>query len=265
MEDYREEKKLNENTILVTRLKDLRPLVIKKINYVGLSYTEKAKIVDKLNSLIALNCQNIIHYHNCFVDKDAGTINLVMDYYGQGDLLTKIKQNAKSQTQFTDDFIWNVVTDIALALYECHSHNPPIANRNLKASHIFLDQNDTALLSGFDLNSSPNLDTERDMYDFGFIIYLMVTLSVEDTRVHISKLERLPDAYKDLIKGLTNSVTKSRFSVREVLEYPEVIIKVLERKLKDETETYQQEKSTMVELEAEIAKREKRLVGADHV
>ena len=134
----------------------------------------------------------------------------------------------------------------------------PISHGSLSPDHIFLDSADSAKIGCFSLNSCHNIDVDQDLNDLGKIIFEMATLSKFDGNQHSFqyKLKGLSEGIREVLIKLI-SPDGQKFSLVNFLEFPEVAIKVLEKKLKIETALYEQEKAKYIALEEKLIKREK--------
>ncbi|OHT15767.1 hypothetical protein TRFO_13748 [Tritrichomonas foetus] len=266
MQNFEIVKQLSTSTFKAIRIRDQKVFGLKSISYVGLSKAEKKRIVDTINTLIQLRCSNVIRYHNCVVDSDKGTLNLLTDFCEGGTLQDLLDQHYESRKPFDEEQIWSIATDIALALYECHNHKPQvITHGSLTADHIFIDSDDSAKIGCFSLNSCQSVDIEKDLTDLGKLIFEMATLSKAEV-CHHSYLYKLKNSGEGIREVATKLLSPSspKFNLVNFLEFPEVALKVLEKKLKIEKSFYEQEKAKYLALEESISKREKNVNAAGY-
>lgn len=259
MQNYEILEQLSTSTYKAIRISDQKVFVLKKISYIGLSKIEKERIVNTINTMIQLRCNNVVRYHNCVVDSENGTLNLFTSFIEGGTIRDLVLRHIKTKNPIDEDRIWSISTDIALALYECHNHKPlPISHGSLSPDHIFLDSADSAKIGCFSLNSCQNIDVDQDLNDLAKIIFEMATLSKFDGNQHSFhyKLKGLSEGIREVLIKLI-SPDGQKFSLVDFLEFPEVAIKVLEKKLKIETALYEQEKAKYIALEEKLIKREK--------
>lgn len=264
MQNYEIVEQLSTSTYKVIRISDQKVLALKKISYVGLSKAEKKRIVDTINSMIQFRCTNVVRYHNCIVDSENGTLNLLTDFIEGGTIQDLISRHVETKRPIDEERIWSIATDIALALYECHSHKPqPIAHGSLTPDHIFLNTADSSKIGCFSLNSCQDVDIEQDLNDLGKNIFEMATLTKYDGNHHTftNKLKGVSEGIREVLTKLL-SPASPKFTLVNFLEFPEVALKVLEKKLRIETAFYEQEKAKYLALEESITKREK--IAANH-
>jgi len=251
-------------TFRVRRVRDGKFFVMKKVSYVGLSKADKKRVVDTTNYLIRLSIHStgVARYHNTQVDTEVGTINLFMEYYPAGSLEMLIRNAREARTPIDVEKIWSIATDIALALYDCHSNSDnPLAHGSLRSDHVFLDADESAKIGCFGLNTCFDVDREKDLADLGAILYEMATLSPLTSKrdASASKLRHVDEGLRNLIIALVNPVrSDEKWNLLSILEYPEVALKVLQKKLKIETDLYEQEKQRFFALKQDVASREKR-------
>jgi hypothetical protein len=174
-----------------------------------------------------------------------------------------VRESRESRRPIEVDRIWSIATDIALALYECHA-NPegPLAHGALTADHVFLDADGAARIGCFSLNTCLEVDKDKDLDDLGVLVYEMATLTpfVSKREISASRLRHVDEGLRSLIVGLLNPARPDeKFALINVLEYPEIALKVLQKKLKIETEMYEQEKQKYTALKEDVQNREKRI------
>ena len=73
-----------------------------------------------------------------------------MEYADGGDLYEAIKQHQKEQKLFEEHEIWNVLTQIVMAMNVLHKKD--VLHRDLKSANVFLNKDGRAKLG--DLNVS---------------------------------------------------------------------------------------------------------------
>ena len=199
MEQFEIIKVVNENFTLAKRKRDGRRFMIESTHFVGLSIEAKQKLIERINLLIQLTRYepNATRYHNAFIE-DA-TLYVPYEYPSDITLETKFKEAMKSKTPMSETFIWEVVTNVALALVSFHTNKNPTGHGNITAKNIQFDQNGNIKLSNFllatDKISSDEL-IDLDLYQLGALIYEMGTLSKFDLKSkhlsdHLSHLSLL--------------------------------------------------------------------------
>ncbi|TDL26114.1 kinase-like protein [Rickenella mellea] len=156
----------------VRRIADGAILARKELNFERMTERDRKQIVAEVNILKDLHHENIVRYHDRFVDRDAGILYILMEYCGGGDLSAVIKQCARCNRPLPEDTIWSYFYQLLLALTYCHfpnakagdsnsdvdagngSKRQQILHRDLKPENVFLDGNNTVKLGDFGLSKA---------------------------------------------------------------------------------------------------------------
>lgn len=82
---------------------------------------------------------NIVRYYERFVDKPNNMLYILMEYCSGGDLAGVIQRCRKTGCMLPEDVVWAYLTQITLALHDCHSETdakgarkPVILHRDIK-------------------------------------------------------------------------------------------------------------------------------------
>ncbi len=138
----------------VRHKKDGAILVWKELNYGRMGDKEKQQIVSEVNILRDLRHPHIVSYYDRIIDKEQAKIYILMEHCSSGDLrevIRKYKKNGGGEG-IREDVIWKILTQISLALLECHRRKEcKILHRDLKPGNIFLDSNCNVKLGDFGL------------------------------------------------------------------------------------------------------------------
>lgn len=149
-------------------------LVRKEIEYTSMNNQEKNHIISELRILRELDHPNIVRYlrHDHLPEKKM--IHIYQEYCDGGDLGTVIQTFKKNKELVPEEFIWEVLVQMLLALYRCHygvnatkvnlftpeasgpepkvNSETVIIHRDIKPENIFLlDLGKTAKLGDFGL------------------------------------------------------------------------------------------------------------------
>lgn len=95
-------------------------MVWKKIEYGKLKEKEIHQLINEVNILRELKHENIVRCYDKIVDKKKTTLYIVMEYCRGGDLAQLIEKCKKKEQRINEDFIWKILMQITLALFECH-------------------------------------------------------------------------------------------------------------------------------------------------
>ncbi|KAI9207963.1 kinase-like domain-containing protein [Polychytrium aggregatum] len=193
----------------VKRVSDGKIFARKEIDYKKMTDKEKQQLVAEVNILRDLKHPNIVRYHERFVDRESYIIYIIMEYCEGGDLSAIIRRCRKERQYIAEEMIWNILAQLLLALYECHSASgrqvgrPAILHRDIKPENVFLDGYKNVKLGDFGLSRiiedpeteyaktyvgtpyymSPELvtdtcyNTKSDIWALGCLIYELCTLS----------------------------------------------------------------------------------------
>lgn len=128
-------------------------LVWKEIDYSDISEKERKLIITEVNIMRTIEDSHIVQYDSRVVDQDKKKIYIVMEYCEKGDLKQLLEKHKKSGEPIKEEYIWEVMTQMLLALDTCHN-NPmkKIIHRDLKPGNIFIDGRRNIKLGDFGLS-----------------------------------------------------------------------------------------------------------------
>ncbi|GMM52351.1 serine/threonine protein kinase [Starmerella bacillaris] len=134
--------------------------VRKEISYKSMNQKERAQLISEFRILKSLVHPNIVRYLHHEHDVTNQEVHLYMEYCGGGDLSGVIR-NLRDKDEFYPEYkVWNVLTQLCLALYTCHNNKAPpalaasilapssdaiesphsfVLHRDIKPENIFLD------------------------------------------------------------------------------------------------------------------------------
>lgn len=134
-------------------------LVRKEIEYVLMNNQERNQIISELRILRELDHEHIVKYWRHDHDAPHKAIHIYMEYCDGGDLAGLIKQFRQQKERVPEEFVWQVLVQMLLALHRCHyGHDAPkvdlfkadaghapsinletvIIHRDIKPDNIFL-------------------------------------------------------------------------------------------------------------------------------
>lgn len=279
----------------ILRKSDDKILVWKELDYGRMSEKEKQNIVSEVNILRDLHHPNIVRYYDRIVDKKNTKIYIIMEYCEGGDIGLLIKRLKKNKELIPEEIIWKIFTQLVLALHECHNHKDgKILHRDIKPSNVFLDAENNIKLGDFGLSRmlsnesyfayshvgtpyymSPEqieevkYNEKSDIWSLGCFLYEVTTFNppFEATnqlslalKIKKGKVEPISNKYSSelskVIMWMLNVDQNKRPSVDELMNYPSVMIRIKERKLKEHYLKMKKMEEMIKEKESEIIKRE---------
>ena len=256
----------------IKRKVDGKILVWKEFNYGSMREKDKIRIVQEVNILHELHHPNIVKYYDRIIDKKNTKLYIVMEYCPGGDLSQLIKRNRKTNQYFSEDIIWKIFSQVSSALYACHTHKDGIIlHRDIKPSNIFIDQENNIKLGDFGLSRILNKDInfavsrvgtpyymspeqienikyneKSDIWSLGCFLYELVTLHPPfEASTHLNlarkiksgKIDAIPDFYSnklnEVINLLMNLDPEKRPNIRQIINIPEISIRIKEKKIKE--------------------------------
>ena len=256
----------------IKRKVDGKILVWKEFNYGSMREKDKNRIVQEVNILHELHHPNIVKYYDRIIDKKNTKLYIVMEYCPGGDLSQLIKRNRKTNQYFSEDIIWKIFSQVSSALYACHTHKDGIIlHRDIKPSNIFIDQENNIKLGDFGLsrilNKEINFAVSRvgtpyymspeqienikyneksDIWSLGCFLYELVTFHPPfEASTHLNlarkiksgKIDAIPDFYSnklnEVINLLMNLDPEKRPNIRQIINIPEISIRIKEKKIKE--------------------------------
>ncbi|ORY87513.1 kinase-like domain-containing protein [Leucosporidium creatinivorum] len=146
----------------VKRRPDGMILARKELNYGRMDERDLRQLTEEVNILEQLGSNdNIVRYHERFVDKPNNMLYILMEYCEGGDLAKVIQRCRNTKTYLSEDVVWAYLTQITLALYDCHAETDAhgrrkaiILHRDLKPENVFLDNENNLKLGDFGLSKA---------------------------------------------------------------------------------------------------------------
>ena len=255
MDSFELIKELDQNHLLCKRKIDNLILKIQKIKYLGLNQNEKEFTVNRINEIIIFRHINSIKYFKCIVNSEDGEILLPMEYF-ENNLL-----NIKNLNQIDEEFIWNLITQITVYLYDLHNNSN--YHGNISIENIFFNNENKIKIGGYSISLNNNNNKEetfqqKDLFDLGILIYQLITNNKFD-KILIHKLNNISNELKNLIISLTNLNPSLRPSIQDILSIPDIAVLILEEKMKLTLDEFEEKKKLILNLETEIALKEKKI------
>ncbi|GAA5979101.1 hypothetical protein JCM11641_004973 [Rhodosporidiobolus odoratus] len=146
----------------VTRRVDGRVLARKELNYGRMDERDLKQLTEEVNILEQLGSNdNIVRYYERFVDKPNNMLYILMEYCEGGDLAGVINRCRKTGCVLPEDVVWAYLTQITMALHDCHSEvdergqrKTVILHRDIKPENVFLDKDNNLKLGDFGLSKA---------------------------------------------------------------------------------------------------------------
>ncbi|BGP00276.1 hypothetical protein NBRC10513v2_004501 [Rhodotorula toruloides] len=146
----------------VVRKADGQVMARKELNYGRMDERDLKQLTEEVNILEQLGSNdNIVRYYERFVDKPNNMLYILMEYCSGGDLAGVIQRCRKTGCMLPEDVVWAYLTQITLALHDCHSETdakgsrkPVILHRDIKPENVFLDENNNLKLGDFGLSKA---------------------------------------------------------------------------------------------------------------
>ena len=230
------------STVLkVQRKKDGIIYALKKVKFSKLNEKEKSNALNEIRILASINNKNIISYKEAFFDENDSSLDIVMEYADQGDLFQLITEHKKTKTHFSEEFIWNTLTQLLNGLKTLHELN--ILHRDLKSANVFLFKNGVVKLGDLNVSkitrkgmgytqtgtpyyASPEVwkdkpyDSKSDIWSLGCVIYEMCALNPP------FRAQTMEELFKRVVRGyypdISNRYSKDLSEILKLMIQTEV-------------------------------------------
>lgn len=94
--------------------------------------------MNEVRILASLNDKHIISYKEAFYSEEEGSLCIVMEYAGGGDIREKIKEYKKQGKHLSEPTVWKYLRQLIKGLNTLHSNG--ILHRDIKSANIFLKE-----------------------------------------------------------------------------------------------------------------------------
>ena len=122
------------------RKEDKKEVAIKEIYYAQAGPHQRELIVREINLLKSFKNQHITRYYDRIIDRKNKIIYLIMEYCSGGDLASLIRETRAHRSRIEESQIWLTLSELALALKDCHCGHQVILHRDIKPENIFIDE-----------------------------------------------------------------------------------------------------------------------------
>ena len=240
---------------LVIRKHDNLEYAMKRVKVSQLNEKEKENALNEIQILSSINHPNIIAYKEAFYDYESNTLNLVMEYAGDGDMENRIKLKIIEKKYFKEEELWNYLAQITLGL-KC-LHDSKIMHRDLKSANVFIkgkelklgDLNVSKVIqmglaytqTGTPYYASPEVWSDKpyeyksDIWSMGCVLYEICTFkppfkgnNLDELYKNIMKgvFDAIPNCYSrelnEIISSMLRKNPKERWSLEMILSHPKV-------------------------------------------
>ena len=292
------------NISKIMRKSDKKILIWKELYYGQMTEKEKEQIVTEVNILRELKHPNIVRYYDRIIDKKQSKIYIIMEYCEGGDISQLIKRCKKSNEYIAEDIIWKIFTQVLLAIHAIHTHKEgKILHRDIKPSNVFLDKDNNIKLGDFGLSRELSMESKfayshvgtpyymspeqidetkynekSDIWSLGCFLYELTTFKppfqaknqiMLAMRIKSGKFEKINKRYSEelwrVISLMLNVNYEKRPSTDELLNIPQVGIRIRENKIKDTLNKIKTLEEKLVLKEKELNEREKELNNREKI
>ncbi|QSL64110.1 hypothetical protein MERGE_000265 [Pneumocystis wakefieldiae] len=154
----------------VRRRSDGMVFARKEIHYRKMEERERKQLASEVHILSNLRHPHIVRYFGRSIDRANHTIHLYMEFCGNGDLGSLIKECQQENSIIPENILWSIFVQLTLALYRCHfgmdapssdilvssPPSPPssvvVLHRDIKPDNIFRDGEIYVKLGDFGLS-----------------------------------------------------------------------------------------------------------------
>ncbi|XP_034016257.1 serine/threonine-protein kinase Nek2-like [Thalassophryne amazonica] len=232
-------------------------LACKVVSFRDMSTRQHDRLLQEVALLKKFNHPNIVQCYDQFINKNKKEVYIVMEYCESGDLSRLIEHAIKKGKSIKEEFILQVLVQLASALKHCHRRpdGSVVLHQDLKPANVFLQKNLTVKLGDFGLAQilptkndcaqstagtplymSPEktkgklYNEKSDIWSLGCLIYYLCALKHPfhddgvkklSDRINSGKFKRIPSCYSDkldsLIRDMLQICEDSRPSAEDIL------------------------------------------------
>lgn len=124
---------------LVKNTQDNQIYAMKQIILSKIPKSEQESALNEVRILASIDHPNIIDFKEVLLDEKDKSLNIIMEYATDKDLLSKIKYYKVMSKQIAEDTIWDYLIQCIFGLKVLHEKK--IIHRDLKSANIFISGN----------------------------------------------------------------------------------------------------------------------------
>ena len=153
-------------------------VALKKVNLKRQSSQEQTDTLNEIRVMERVDHPNIVKFYEAFLE--GGSVYIVMEYLGGGDLSTLIRWYSAAKTPIPEETLWRYCAELASAFKYMHAMR--IIHRDIKPSNILISNTPSTFISNNNNSNTNNtnnsnnsnnttnnsLENQLKVADFGF-------------------------------------------------------------------------------------------------
>lgn len=124
---------------LVRYKEDNKIYAMKQISLNKIPKSEQESALNEIRILASIEHPNIVDFKETFINEKDKTLNIIMEYASDKDLLSKIKYYKIMSKHISEDVIWEYFIQMIFGLKILHEKK--IIHRDLKSANVFVSGN----------------------------------------------------------------------------------------------------------------------------
>lgn len=234
----------------VRRKDDNQLYALKRVNVQNMSISDKEHALNEIRILASFSHPNIISFKESFYSEETKSLDIIMEYAEEGDILSLINKTKTNRTMISENTIWTYLIQMLIGLKALHEKK--FIHRDLKSANVFICKDDIAKIGDFNVAkrlkystymqsqtgtpyyASPEIwlekpyDMRTDLWSLGCIVYQMCTLQVP------FQAHSIPALCKTVTKGEYRPIPFSYSKSLEIILSELLVTDMNQRKTSDE-------------------------------